>query len=418
MRLLLLAGAGTLIELGVPGMLGIGEEFVEHAKQWDIEPELVPKLIGESLDVEHLIEALDQVCAAREALRVIGESPIAVDRADKIRAEVEWFVQHTAERVVPSDARLMWGPLLRAASSIEMTLVTTNYDRAIELAANAENVAPDDGFGLFGEREVAEWSGFQAQQARPRLIKLHGSTDWYAPRHLRRPVKLRHPMPLFGRAGLQLADGTTLGSALVLPSREKLLTHDPYPRLSQAFLNAADQCDLAVFVGSSLRDHHIRGAAETTARRVPVFIVNPKGDDFSVQNAKSIRQHASTFLISTLPRALSATDPIASLVSNSGLPKKPTSIFLPLRKALNSDATVPDRCQALEWIDDMSIALEPFFLRQLLNDPDPLVARYALGLISLSSKAAELVEEASRLNHAGHIPFSEDLAMLRQLIQP
>ena len=149
MKVLLFAGAGTSIELSVPGMIGMGEEFLEHAKQWEIEPALVQKLMGDSLDVEHLIEALDRICTARSSLEAIGQATDPLDRADKIRAEVEWFVQHAAEHVVARDARLMWGPILRSASSMDLTLVTTNYDRAIELAANAENVRIDDGFGPF-----------------------------------------------------------------------------------------------------------------------------------------------------------------------------------------------------------------------------------------------------------------------------
>jgi hypothetical protein len=76
--------------------------------------------------------------------------------------------------VVASDARLIWGPVLRATSALDLTLVTTNYDRAIELAANAENVPIDDGFGAFGQRETASWAGFTHDGDRPLLVKLHG----------------------------------------------------------------------------------------------------------------------------------------------------------------------------------------------------------------------------------------------------
>lgn len=267
MKVLLFVGAGTSMELGVPGMIGMGEEFLDHAKQWEVEPDLVEKIMRSSLDVEHLIEALDLICTARSSLETIGQDIVPLERVDKVRAEVEWFVQHAAERVVGKDAQLMWGPVLRAATSVDLTLVTTNYDRAIELAANAEQVRLDDGFGQFDQGETATWVGFDPEIGHPLLVKLHGSTDWYSEGQLASPTKLRHPMPLFGRAVLHLAGGQDLGSALVLPSREKLLTHDPYPRLSQTFLNAADCCDIAIFVGSSLRDHHIRSAARTTAHR-------------------------------------------------------------------------------------------------------------------------------------------------------
>lgn len=377
MKVLLFVGAGTSIELGVPGMVGMGKEFLDHAEQWKIEPALVQRLIGESLDVEHLIETLDLICTARPTLEAIGQAVMPLDRADKIRAEVEWFIQHAAERVVASDACLMWGPVLRTASSLDdLTLVTTNYDRAIELAANAGNVPIDDGFGPFGHEETASLAGFSRDGGCPRLVKLHGSTDWYAAGESGSPTKLRHPMPLFGRASLRLADGTELGSALVLPSREKLLTHSPYPRLSQTFLNAADCCDVAIVVGSSLRDQHIRGAAEATASRVPAFIVNPSGDTYGIGNVKAIKQCASTFLIATLPHALMTEDPAAALASIAIEANDNKGIFGAVRQALNAATAVEIRCRALEQLDEMGITLDPVLLRQLLRDHGTTVARY------------------------------------------
>lgn len=416
MKILLFAGAGTSIELGVPGMVGMGEEFLEHAEQWDVEPGLVNQLLGTSLDVEHLIEALDRICTARPTLEAIGQISVPLDRADKIRAEVEWFVQHAAERVVSFDANLMWGPVLRAASSPDLTLVTTNYDRAIELAANTGNVPIDDGFGPFDRGETASWIGFRQDDIHPRLVKLHGSTDWYAVGEFDSPTKLRHPMPLFGRASLRLADGTELGSALVLPSREKLLTHSPYPRLSQTFLNAADCCDLAIFVGSSLRDHHIRGAAEATARRVPLFVVNPSGETYGLENARAIKQCASTFLIATLPHALMDEDPVAALASITSGDNDDKGILFIVRQALDSDISADIRCRALEQLDEMGIPLDPFSLRQLLADRNAAVARYALGLISLSADRLKLVEEAGATSHINEPAFLEDLQLLRQML--
>ena len=418
MKLLLFAGAGTSMELGVPGMIGMGEEFLDHAKQWDIEPDLVQKIMEGSLDVEHLIEALDCICTARPSLETIGQDTVSLERVSKIRVEVEWFVQHAAERVVGKDAQLMWGSVLRATTSVDFTLVTTNYDRAIELASNAEQVRLDDGFGQFDQGETATWLGFDPKTSHPRLVKLHGSTDWYSEGQSASPTKLRHPMPLFGRAALHLASGQKLGSALVLPSREKLLTHDPYPRLSQTFLNAADSCDMAIFVGSSLRDHHIRSAAKTTADRVPVFIVNPNGDVYGIENAHPFKQFASTFLIATLPNALMSPNPIAALEtsvivkSNEG-----KGILVALRQALDTDVPADLRCRALEKLDDMEVTLDAYLLRQLIADADPKIARYSLGLLSLSAVRDTLIEEINALPNANDNAFSDDLLLLRDMVK-
>lgn len=416
MKLLVFAGAGTSVELGVPAMTGLGEEFLAHSSRWDIEPALVRQLMGDTNDVEHLIEALDRLCSARDSLDVLGTPLAALERVDKIRAEVEWFVQHAAERVVASDAQHMWGSLLRAAADFQLTLVTTNYDRAIDLAAHAEKIPIEDGFAPFGNRETASWNGFSMDHTTPRLVKLHGSTDWYASGGAGDATKLRHPMPLFGRATLRLASGIELGSAMVLPSREKLLTHDPYPRLSQVFLNATDQCDLAIFVGTSMRDPHIRSAASTIARRAPILIVNLNGSNFGIDAAIAIRQPASDFLISTLPNALLSTDPIAALRSFSTSQRASESGILTLvRQATDDQSPANVRCQAIELLDEWGLCLHPDSLRRLLSDGDTTVARYAMGLILLSPRRADLIEYAASTSHAANSAFAEDLRLLRSM---
>ena len=134
MRMLIFAGAGTSIELGVPVMEGMAIEFRAHAEQWNVEPDIVIKLMGDVLDVEHLIESVDKICEARKPLEVLGGQVDSIDRVDIVRSELEWFVQHAAERIVSFDAQLMWGSVLRTAKDHTLTFVTTNYDRAIELA--------------------------------------------------------------------------------------------------------------------------------------------------------------------------------------------------------------------------------------------------------------------------------------------
>ena len=418
MKLLLLAGAGTSIELGIPGMHGLGKDFRTHLRQWPIDLELVRRLSpDEELDVEYLIEELDHLCEARVPLESIGPNGIDMDRADSVRAEVEWFVQHAAERVVARDARLLWGSVLSGPQSVEIAFITTNYDRAIEMAANDEGISLDDGFPPFdGERPVF-WKGFAPSDRHSMLVKLHGSTDWYVDNRTRRPVKLRHPMPLFGRSTLRLADGTELGSALVLPSREKLLTRAPYPRLSQAFFNATDSCDIALFIGSSLRDEHVREAAQSAARRVPTFIVNPDGDACGIEDAIAMPQHASTFLISTLPNALLASDVGGALQRAAReLPPAGAGLLRIVGTLLDPRSPTNRRCESVDELDRMASTLPPSTLRRLLDDDDPAVARYSLGLIPASPLVTELIDHASRSRHAADEDFRTDLGLLRRIV--
>ena len=398
-------------------MAGLATEFLAHSRQWSVEPGMAEQIMGNVLDVEHLIEELDRICLARPSLQAIGQEVVGLEPADKIRAEVEWFVQHSAERVAARDAQLMWGSVLRATESVEITFVTTNYDRAIELAANGEDIRLDDGFQSFEQSETASWIGVDRNRENPVLVKLHGSTDWYTDSNSGNPTKLRHPMPLFGRSVLRLAHGQELGSALVLPSREKLLTRAPYPRLSQAFLNAADSCDLAVFVGSSLRDDLIREAARSVAARTSVFIVNPKGDSHQVEGAMAIAQHASTVLVSTLPNALLTTDPVAVL-RDAGHTARASAggILSAVRELLDTSAGLRQRCGSVEILNEIGATLAPRLLHQLLADDDPTVARYALGLIPSSAQVTALIEKAASSRHAGDQAFSEELQLLDRIV--
>lgn len=416
MKLLVFAGAGTSVELGVPAMAGLATEFLQHARQWNVEPDLVARVMGSELDVEVLIERLDKVCSAKEPLGAVVDIGAEIARVDVIRAEVEWFVQHVCERIVPRDARLMWGSLLNCASVHEIALVTTNYDRAIELAANAEGHSLDDGFGPFHVSERASWNGFNAGGV-DRLIKLHGSTDWFADQTSGQPSKLRHPMPLFGRGTLRLPQGDELGSALVLPSREKLLTRPPYPRLTQAFLNACDRCEMAVFVGASLRDFHVRDAALTIARDRPVFVVNRQGKTFDIQGVVAIAQPASDFLISTLPAALSAADPASVLknVSNNQI-RTSTGIFESLQIALDDHQSTTRRCEAIEALDQRGVSLSAPIIEQLLVGEDCTVARYALALVTTSHESTHLSGAAHQCRHVNDALFAEELGLLEKIV--
>ena len=408
MKVLLFAGAGTSIELGVPGMSGLADGFLDHTQQWSVEPDLVQEIMKDSRDLEHFIDQLDSFGTAQLPLAVMNQNAVSLERINKVRAEVEWFVQHAVNHVMVKDAKLMWGSVLQATSSHDLTLVTTNYDRAIELAANADNVPLDDGFSPFNQAGTSSWKGFGAKQG-SLLVKLHGSTDWYASDA---PTKLRHSVSLFGGATLHLSDGQEVHSGLVLPSREKLLNRHPYPRLSQTFLNVADNCEIAIIVGSSLRDPHIHDSAETTASRVPMFVVNPT-NRYGLERAHHISQCASTFLIATLPNALLTPDPVATLKAVTMQSEKGTLTLV--RQALDTDAPVNVRWRAIEELDSMGTTLHPSLLRELLADKDSSVARYSLGLMSLSADRDMLIEEAKNSPHATDAAFLGDLELLKNM---
>ena len=417
MKVLIFAGAGTSVELGISAMAGLAKNFRDHCHQWAIHPGFVDPILDEEMDIEHLIEKIDKICGAGDVLGDIEKVREQVAQAEKVRAEVEWFVQHSAERVEAHDAQLMWGSVLSVTDPHDITLVTTNYDRAIEIAANAVGVHVDDGFEVLANQDVVPWVGFSAGTERTTVIKLHGSTDWYATESGNNPVKLRHPMALYGQSQLSLPTGEQLRSALILPSREKMLTNTPYPRLSQQFFNITEQCEMAVFVGSSLRDSHILQAVNSTIDRVPTFIVNPD-PCVQVKGATKINQCASTFLLSTLPNAL-ASNLKESLLTAA---RKPVSgnrgILAAARDLLDPNKETRVRCDAIELLNEIGATLNPAQLEKLLSDDDLEVARYALSLVYGSSLASQLLTKAQESKHsiASATAYCEDLELLRSMV--
>jgi hypothetical protein len=158
MKLLLFTGAGTSAELGVPAMQVMARQFIDHLHDIDLEPSIVDKverLISDAgNDMEHAIDVIDKVEGGMLARRQLGET---VDEAEIIpyrtlREEAEWFVQHCCEQIRVAPAIRMWSPALKAATAVALTIASTNYDRAVEIAAARLKITLDDGFDDFAGR--------------------------------------------------------------------------------------------------------------------------------------------------------------------------------------------------------------------------------------------------------------------------
>jgi hypothetical protein len=200
MKVLLFTGAGTSAELGVPAMRMMAEQFIAHLHDLELDRTIVDRveqlIVDAGNDMEHAIDVIDRVesgfVAQRELGVTIDEAQIAPYRT--LREEAEWFVQHSCEQIKVVSAVSMWAPTLRMTEGIALTIASTNYDRAIEMTASRLKKEIEDGFEPFAGNETAAWKGFGGATGM-RLLKLHGSTDWYhGAEH--QVFKLRHPMPL------------------------------------------------------------------------------------------------------------------------------------------------------------------------------------------------------------------------------
>lgn len=428
MRVLLFTGAGASVELGVPAMRSMVEQFGDHLSDHGIAARVVDKLQehleASDFDMEHLIDQLDNIESGLSASPEWGIEPIKSTVAGEIgvvRLEAEWFVLHVCERVVQRMARSLWGATLRALNGHDATIVTTNYDRAVEIAASHVKIALTDGYASFGDKEYASWNGFGDEPAL-RLVKLHGSTDWYHSLN-GSAVKLRHAMPLYGTLTVGAGQGDDIGltSAAVLPSREKKVTQAPYPKLSFEFQKAAAAAEIALFVGTSLRDPDISSIFRECSTRVPTVLVTPSGvpgfgegeGEWSV-----VKETASQFLVSTLPGLMRVEPNELSKAVMQTAASTPRSILEWYSTAFDVRETSAARCQAIEKLADAGVSLGAADLLPMLKDDERDVRLFALALVQGSLDEDRCVNEAEALAAAGDdIRFSDEVGYLKKLME-
>ena len=425
MRVLIFAGAGASVELGVPAMRAMAHELHAHFENQELPPTVwdrFSKLFQKSdYDVERLIEMVDGIGQGAEQQKAAGFNfDGELLRAVQImRQETEWYIQHVCERLREVDARVLWSPALRGMARHEVCLATTNYDRSIEIASRFSGIEIDDGFAPFNGREFAGWRGVD-NSSRIQLLKIHGSTDWYHGDD-GRVYKLRHPMPLYGSLAVvgETEEWPRMTSAVVLPTREKRVNQPPFPDLVTAFRNAARRAEVAIFVGTSLRDADILDMCRQCAARIPTYYVSrSSAPDCSqvVDGLRVVVQTASKFVASTLPRFLTAAE-FSELDDAAGADRDAAgSVLRPLVAIQNQNLTPEEVCHAIEELVDHGVSVDTQRLEPLLRHEDETVQSYAVALVDRSMNHTEISALARRL--AAEKPdgkLARELEMLESL---
>ena len=429
MRILLFTGAGASVELGIPGMRRMVEEFHGNLRNLRLSEKVVGRfedmLPLADYDMENLIENVESLERGQQSQSDLGfetnDQLLRTTRA--MRWEAEWFVQHACERLRAVDAKIMWAPTLRRIGSHEVCVATTNYDRSIEIACGFSKLSFNDGFEALSDVEIARWQGLSGQRdSSLRLLKIHGSTDWYRGGD-GSIYKLRHPMPLYGNLALSFLDREVaadlkMTSSMILPTREKRTTLPPYPDLITDFRTCARETDLAIFVGTSLRDPDLHDVCRQCAQRgIPTYLVT-LDTSLEVPHVKRIIETASGFLTSTLPRFLAGGDlSFLDACSNGTRRTVGTESILGLLVSALEGTGEPDAvCGAIDRLVDLGAMLDLSDIRKLLKDNDLSVRKYALALIPQSVDRAEAMTLARDV--AASDPDSslaEELQMMESL---
>ncbi len=427
MNLLLFAGAGVSVELGVPAMRRMVLDLHAHLKNQNLPSDIFSRfehmLPNTDYDIEKLIEAVEGMESGENQKKSLGlgVNQELLDTMRIMRWETEWFIQHVCERIRESEARALWGPTFRRIGNHSVCFVTTNYDRSIEIGGRFSGNYIDDGFAEFNSNEYSLWSGVNVESP-IKLLKIHGSTDWYQGED-NLVFKLKHPMPLYGDLFVSSSSGDIpkIRSAIVLPTMEKRINQPPYPDLVTNFRNAARHADLTIFLGTSLRDPDIFDIFRQCSERIPTYLVDIKHENVNLpenKKAKVILQTASKFIISTLPRLLDSSDPnfLDEIKTNENDIK---ASVLPWLVAIEDETLGPNEiCLSIENLADNDVAIDFYTLKALLTHSDSIVRKYAIALIpaSLDQNEAMTVAEELKIKKPDD-SYADELDMLSKLLE-
>ena len=121
--------------------------------------------------------------------------------------------------------------------------------------------------------------------------------------------------------------------------------------------------------------------------------------------------------MSTLPNALATANWRSLLLEASTDDERgDTSVFPAVRRLFDPHLSSGERCKAIDALDFIEASPPEEWITRLLRGDDPMVARYALGLIPGSSTCGSLLTTAGEVSHMGDSAFSDDYKLLRRLM--
>jgi hypothetical protein len=171
-------GSGASVPYGLPGMGALGEQLVKRIVPEDSEKDIWAKICAKFSDSVGIESVLDELPPESPLLRkVIQETWKIVNSCDCKAFE---------DRVTVEIGRLLFR--LAQTSGRRVDVVTTNYDRLVEYAAEGRGLSWFDGFGP-GYRRTPWTDGLpvirrSASSGVPAekmvaIWKVHGSLDWF-----------------------------------------------------------------------------------------------------------------------------------------------------------------------------------------------------------------------------------------------
>ena len=285
-----LLGAGASYPFGIPMMQELYTGFAEYiaAKRAHCSA-MMERIAGGSsstLDLEGLISQLDKIRAVREGLGVLErstEQDLSQDLkiADELRGYLDAYLIEVCERFSRPKVEDKLSRLVDFCNSHESYVFSTNYDRLIETACDAVSVSCIDGFEQNSNRPESAWLGALHQGNGVRLLKLHGSVNWYHEELTGKIFRLEKGYSLPSHEYSLNHGNRALRPLMIIPTLEKVVLQNPYATLLTAFSDALRETEILIVVGSSMRDAHIRNTIGTRSDGLEIVLVNPQPENQS-----------------------------------------------------------------------------------------------------------------------------------------
>ncbi len=282
-----LLGAGASYPFGIPMMREFYSNFVNYVRNKRSHCHgLMIKLESEAadyMDLETLISQLDKIRGIRDGLSALGRKDdgalaAELDVAEELRGYLDAYLIEVCEQFDRNKVKNTLTPFVQYCYDSNTHIFSTNYDRLIETAADGLGVACSDGFEQQSGRPEAAWIGDVEASQGIRLVKLHGSVNWYKEEGSGTIFRLERGYSLPSHEYRLTHGERALRPLMIIPTLEKTVLQIPYATLLTTFSDALLSMDLLIVIGNSMRDEHIRNTIAARLRGLYVVLVNPQAD--------------------------------------------------------------------------------------------------------------------------------------------
>ncbi len=280
-----LLGAGASLPYGIPIMTGFYNDFREHVR--DRHPHCFSLLerfenagCHDRPDLETLLTDLGHVTGLELGYQALNSDPSSVEReikqARELRGYLDAFIVDTCERHDKEKAATEFRSLLNLTKTAPLWVFSTNYDRIVEYCCERHGIECSDGFAVGDNHPVADWNGVFNTPVR--LVKLHGSVNWYEDDPGKAFHRLDRGYPLPAHDFRLVRGDQTLKPLMIIPTLEKDALGTPYVQLGLKFTDVLSEARLLVIAGNSLRDRHIRACVESRIQNLVVLLIGPSAN--------------------------------------------------------------------------------------------------------------------------------------------